>query len=80
MNFALALAGIFHTCYILPSVGYFIGLAKSKLAPQKQVPSLGFVIDSELQAFTLLLLKKEKFLRLIKETLPRDSNRQLYGH
>ena len=73
MNIALALAGIFLTCYILTSLGCFIGLAKSKLTPQKQVPYLGFVIDSELQAFTLLPLKKEKFLRLVKETLPRDT-------
>ena len=73
VHFALALAGIFLTCYILTSLGYFIGLAKSKLTPQKQVPYLGFVIDSELQTFTLLPLKKEKFLRFIKETLPRDT-------
>ena len=33
VNFALALAGIFLTCYTLTSLGYFIGLAKSKLAP-----------------------------------------------
>ena len=71
MNFALALAGIFLTCYILTSLGYFIGLAKSKLTPKKQVPYLGFVIDSELQAFTLLPIKKEKFLRLVRETLLR---------
>ncbi|XP_068756624.1 uncharacterized protein [Montipora capricornis] len=51
----------------------FKGLAKSQLTPQKQVPYLGFVIDSELQAFTLMPLKKEKFLRLVKETLPRDT-------
>ena len=33
----------------------------------------GFVIDSERQAFTLLPHKKEKFLCLVKETLPRDT-------
>lgn len=80
LNFALALAGIFLTSYILTSLGYFIGLARSKLTPKKQIPYLGFVIYSELQAFTLLPLKKEKFLRPIKETLPRDSNRQEHGH
>ena len=72
VNFALALAGIFLTIYILTSLAY-IGLVKSKLTPQKQVPYLGFVIDSELQAFTLLPLKKEKFLCLIKETLPHNT-------
>lgn len=50
VNFTLALAGIFLTCYILTSLGCFIGLAKSKLTPPKQVPYLGFVINSELQA------------------------------
>ena len=80
VNFALALVGIFLTCYILTSgccasdsFGYFIGLPKSKRTPQKQVLYLGFVIDSELQAFTLLPLKKETFLRLVKEILPRDT-------
>ena len=73
VNFALALAGIFLTCYILTSLGYFIGLAKSKLTLQKQVPYLRFVIDSGLQAFTLLPLKKEKFLLLVKETVPLDT-------
>ena len=37
------------------------------------MPYLGFVIDSERQAFTLLPHKKEKFLRLVKDTLPRDT-------
>ena len=44
--------------------------SKSSLAPKKQV---GFVIDSKRQAFTLLPRKKEKFLRLVKDTLPRDT-------
>ena len=72
MNPNLSLSVIFLVCYILTSLGYFICLAKSKLIPKKQVPYLGFVIDSELQAFTLLPHNKEKFLRLVKETLARD--------
>ena len=72
VNFALARAGIYLTCYVLTSLGYFIGLAKSVLTPQKQVPYLGFIIDSERQAFILLPHKKEKFVRLVKEILPRD--------
>ena len=71
MNFALARAGTFLTCYVLTSLGYFIGLAQSVLTPQKQVPYLGFIIDSERQAFILLPHKKEKFIRLVKEILPR---------
>ena len=71
VNFALALAGIFLTCYILTSLGYFIGLVESKFTPQKQVPFLGFVIDSERQAFTLLPHKKVSSSR--QKTLPRDN-------
>ena len=71
VNFALARAGIYLTCYVLTSLGYFIGLAKSVLTPQKQVPYLGFIIDSERQAFILLPHKKEKLIRLVKEILPR---------
>ena len=33
VNFALALAGIFLACYVLTSLGYFIGLAKSECCP-----------------------------------------------
>ena len=72
VNFALARAGIFHTCYVLTSLGYFIGLAKSVLTPRKQVPYLGFIIDSERQTYILLPHKKETFIRLVKEILPRD--------
>ena len=71
MNFALARAGISLTCYVLTSLGYFIDLAKSVLTPQKQVPYLGFIIDSVRQAFILLPHKKEKLIRLVKEILPR---------
>ena len=58
VNFALARRGIFLTCYVLTSLGYFIGLANCLLTPQKQVPYLGFIIDSEQQAFILLPHKK----------------------
>lgn len=54
VNFALVLEGIFVTCYVVTSLGYFIDQAKSILFPQKQVPYLGFIIDSEREAFSLL--------------------------
>lgn len=60
VNFALALAGIFLTCYILTSLG-FIGLAKSKLTPQKQVPYLGFVIDRNYRLLLCCLSKRKSF-------------------
>lgn len=69
INFALANAAIFITCHTLVSLGYFIGLGKSSLTPSKTVPYLGFISDSQKQAFTLLPHKKQKFITLIKETL-----------
>lgn len=73
INYALANAAIFITCYILVSLGYFIGLGKSILIPSKQVPYLGFLSDSEKQAFTLLSRKKEKFITLVKHALSSDT-------
>ena len=46
-----------------------VRLEKSTLAPSKQVPYLGFVSDSQKQAFTLLPHKKQKFIALIKQAL-----------
>ena len=48
VNFALAVAGIFLTCYILTFLGYFFGLAKSTLTAKKQVPYLGYQNDRRL--------------------------------
>lgn len=72
-NLALANAAIFITCYTLISLGYFIGLEKSILMPSKQIPYLGFVCDSEKQAFTLLPRKKEKFLAVLRQALSSES-------
>ena len=72
VNFALARAGIFLTCYVLTSLGYFHRPGKVCTHPSKQVPYLGFIIDSERHAYILLPHKKEKFIRLVKEILPRD--------
>jgi hypothetical protein len=69
INFALANAASFLTCYTLVSLGYFIGLDKSIFIPSKQVPYLGFISDSTKQAFTLLPHKKEKFITLVKHAL-----------
>lgn len=69
INLALANAAVFVTCHTVITLGYFIGLDKSILIPSKQVPYLGFMSDSEKQAFTLLPHKKEKFILLIKQAL-----------
>ena len=70
---ALANAAIFLTCFFLSFLGYFIGLDKSTLVPCKQVPYLGFISDSEKQAFISLPHKKEKFLTLLKQALGSES-------
>ena len=70
---ALANAAIFLTCFILSSLGYFIGLEKLTLVPCKQVPYLGFISDCEKQAFILLPHKKEKFLILLKQALSSET-------
>ena len=69
IHFALGNAAIFLTCYTLISLGYFLGLEKSTLTPSKQIPYHGFVSDSQEQAFTLLLHKKQKFIALINQAL-----------
>ena len=43
------------------------------LVPCKQVPYLGFISDSEKQAFILLPHKKKKFLTLLKQALSSES-------
>lgn len=70
-NLARADAAVFFTCYTLISLGYTIGLSKSTLKPSKVVPYLGFLCDANLQAFTLLPHKKEKFLRQLKSVLAK---------
>lgn len=66
---ALANAAIFVVCYTLVSSGYFLGLQQPILVPSMQVPYLGFISDSYLQAFALLTSKKAKFLALLRSTL-----------
>ena len=57
--------------YTLVKLGYCtcIGLQKSILLPSQSIPYLGFKCDSRLQAFCLLLCKKEKFISLIQAIL-----------
>lgn len=73
VNLALVIAGIFLTCFVLISLGFFIGLVKSTLTAKKQVPYLGFVIDMELQALPLLPHKNKEFIHLVKGTLGREA-------
>ena len=48
----------------LVACGYFIGLKKSILSPRQVIPFLGFLSDSQKQAFILPEDKKQKFATL----------------
>lgn len=64
-------------CFIcastLISLGYFIGLSKCVLQPSQVVKFLGFLVDSELQAFMLPQEKISKFATLREEILSKRS-------
>ena len=70
-NFAAASSAIFLVAYYLIALGYFLGLDKSILFPTKVVPYLGFRVDSEHQAFRLLLAKRDRFLSLVRDILSK---------
>ena len=69
-NLAAAKSAIFLVAYYLIELGYFLGLSKSILTPQQVVPYLSFLSDSVRMVFHLIADKKEKFLNLIRETVP----------
>lgn len=62
-------------------LGYFLGLSKSILTPQKAVPYLGFQADSSKEVFHLIPEKKRTFVDLIREALRATvrKHRQLSG-
>ena len=72
-NFALADAAAYIVCYVLVELGYFIGLKKSILVPRLIVPFLGFLSNSELQAFILPQEKLQKFIVLRESVLAKKS-------
>ena len=65
----LAQVAAFILLSLLISAGYFVNLAKSSPQPSTFVKFLGFISDSVLQAFLVLLDKKEKFKALREELL-----------
>ena len=67
-NLAAAKSAVFLVAFYLVRLGYFLGLTKSILTPQKMVPYLGFLADSSREVFHLIPDKKRKFLELIRET------------
>ena len=68
-NLAAAKSAVSLVAFYLIELGYFLGLAKSILTPQKVVPYLGFASDSSRGVFHLLPDKKAKFLSLIQQVL-----------
>ena len=60
-NLAAAKSAVFLVAFYLIELGYFLGLAKSILTPQKVVPYLGFASDSSPEVFHLLLIRKRSF-------------------
>ena len=68
-NLATAKSAVFLVEFHLVRLGYFLGLSKSILIPQKMVPYLGFLMDSSCEVFRLIPEKKRKFIEVIRETL-----------
>lgn len=68
-NLAAAKSAIFLVVFHLIRLGYFLGLSKSILTPQKVVPYLGFMVDSLREVFLLIPEKQKKFVELIYKIL-----------
>lgn len=68
-GFRLAEAAAFIGCRVLTQLGYFVGLKKSILTPQTVVPFLGYLSDSNRQAFLLPEKKKAAFIALREDIL-----------
>ncbi|KAK6167186.1 hypothetical protein SNE40_021279 [Patella caerulea] len=64
---------LYATCQIVIRLGYCIGLSKSKLQPSTSLVYLGFIIDTEKQAFILPQKKRDKFVSL-RENILSSSN------
>ena len=72
-NFQLAQMAAFIACFVVISIGYFIGLKKSCLIPSTARRFPGYICDSEKQAFLLPQDKKHKFAELREAILDKKS-------
>ena len=72
-NFQLAQMAAFIACFVVISLGYFIGFKKSCLTPSTARRLLGYICDSEKQAFLLPQDKKDKFAELREAILSKKS-------
>ena len=68
-----AKAAVFLAVYTLTCLGYTLGIKKCVFHPQKKIRYLGFISDSDLQAFYLPVDKQEKFLELVNSILSGNS-------
>ncbi|KAK3744573.1 hypothetical protein QZH41_013487, partial [Actinostola sp. cb2023] len=69
----LAHMAAFITCSTLISLGYFISLKKSVFEPTMSIRFLGYVCDSQLQAFILPQDKRDNFATL-RETILKNKS------
>ena len=67
-----AKAAVFLAVYTLTCLGYTLGL-KSVFFIRKKLKYLGFISDSDLQAFYLPVDKQRKFLELVNSILPGNT-------
>ena len=72
-NFQLAQMAAFIACLVVISLGYFIGRKKSCLISSTAKRLLGYICDSENQAFLLPKIKKDKFAELREAILDKKS-------
>ena len=63
---------VYIVAYTLSHLGYTLGLSKCVLVPQKSVKYLGFICDSEQEAFYLPVEKQESFLKLVNLILSKQ--------
>ena len=69
LRFAASKAAVFLAAYILTSLGYTLGLKKCVFTPQKSIKYLGFISDSDLEAFYLPHDKQTSFLGFVNTIL-----------
>ena len=72
-NFQLAQMAAFIGCSVVISPGHFIGLEKRCLIPSTARRFLGYICDSERQAFLLPQDKKDRFAELRDAILGKKS-------
>ena len=68
-RFAASKDVVFLAAYTLTSLGYMLGLKKCVFTPQKRIKYLGFISDSDQEAYYLPPNKQTSFLALVNTVL-----------